>query len=124
MRARRRRFQCRRRAPRARDAGPVEAFENARAIRAFARNLAPRHDLDLLARAVAALRREIERTHALDGIAEELDARRQRFARGEDVEDAAAHRVLADRTNDVGAHVAEGKEPFLQTLEPRFVADA
>ena len=45
----------------------------------------------------AGLRIEIELADRLDLVVEKLDAHRQRVMKGEDIEDAAAHRVLAAR---------------------------
>jgi hypothetical protein len=102
----------------------LEAFENARTITRFARDLAPRRDFDRCKLAFAALRCEVERTHAFDLIAEELDAGRRVFAGGKKIEDAAAHGVLADCAHHIGALVAEREEALLQPFEAGFVPDA
>ncbi len=72
-----------------------------------ARRFVPRRDGNRVELFVAALRFEIESANGLDGIAEELDANRCRRGCGKAVENSAAHRVLAGRTDNVDALVAE-----------------
>ena len=86
---------------------PFESLENSRSIRLFARNLAPGDDLEQFDRRLRALRLDTKGTHRLDRIAEKLDAHREVGAGCEEVEDAAANGVLADRADDVAADVSE-----------------
>ena len=61
---------------------------------------------------LAQLCRRVEAPDALDDIAEQIEAHRRRRARREDVDDAAAERVLARLAHRAGAHVAvAGEEP-------------
>ena len=69
------------------------------------------------------LRGGIELANRVDFVAEELDAHRAVGFGGVDVEDAAAHGVLAGHLDDVGGGVADGVEVREQGFEvERFAA--
>ena len=104
----------------------VEAFEDALAH-------APRAESPPTARCRAGARVRVLRCDSRSKRAHAIRSRRRRTRRaparrrvaGEDVEDAAAHGVFADRADDVGTRVAEAIEPLLQRVPiPGLVADA
>ena len=74
------------------------------------RRVDPRRDREAIDDVAAALRFDRELAHRLDAVAEEVDAHRRVGGRGKEVDDAAAHRVLADGAHDVAALVAELEE--------------
>ena len=64
--------------------------------------IAPRRDGERFERCAAALRFDREAAHRLDVVAEELDAHRRLGGRREEIDDTAAHGVLADGADEVG----------------------
>ncbi len=91
------------------------------ANRRVARNLRPRHDVELGQLFHATLRLECEATDAFDRVSEELDARRPLRAGREQIQDAAAHRVLAGGADHVGAPVSQAVKPRQRLFPSGFV---
>ncbi len=87
-------------------------------------HLVDRLERERLVAAAAALSERVEGADALQLVAEEVEAQRLLLARREDVDDAAAHGVLAGLADRVAAHVAVGGEERGQPLERETVADA
>ena len=80
------------------------------------RQLAHRDDLGLFQLFDGELCFGVEAADGVNRVAEELDADGRALARRPNVEDAAAHRELADRAHGVFAHVARRQQNFQQVL--------
>ncbi len=65
----------------------------------------------------AALGGGVEAADALDGVAEQVEPHRLALSRGEDVDDAAAHRILARLHDGAGAAVAVGLQEAGEVLD-------
>ncbi len=82
----------------------------------------PRCDGEAIDDVAAALRLDRKLAHRFDAVAEEVDAHRCVGRGGKEIDDAAAHRVLADGAHDVAALVAELEEAALYVLPAGLVA--
>ena len=91
-----------------------QIIKNGRASR---ERIFPRGYREPVERRVAALRFDRKVAQRFDRVAEELDAHGRVGGCGKKVDDAAAHRVLADRADHVAARVAKVEEPLLKLLE-------
>ena len=100
----------------------ADAREDPAAMEFVASDLAPRSDVEPCERIAAALRAQVEGADRFDLVAEKLNPRRRVGGGRPDVDDAAAHRIFARGRDDVGAVVAEPKQPLLHLVEPKLVA--
>ena len=73
---------------------------------------------------VRALGLDLEAAQALDLAAEEVETQRFFVASGEEVEDSAAHREVADFADEIDAAVAERRQPEGELVEVDLVAAA
>ncbi len=78
---------------------------------------AERQDAHGVERVLRALRLGVEPADRLDRVAEEVEPHRRLLARREEVDDAAAHREVADLVDQVGAAEAEAHQALGQLVE-------
>ena len=84
--------------------------------------LAHRHQIERAQLPVDALRLRIEGADRFQRVAEEIEPDRRRRAGRIEIEDAAAHGVVADVAHDARAREAVGLQPAREILHPQAVA--